>query len=65
MVIGRFPCRMHTKLFVMRKEHASEWNINPDCIGIMGFSAGGHLASTVASMLPKNFVLLFRFFFIR
>ena len=31
------------------KQHAKEWNINPDDIGIMGFSAGGHLASTVAT----------------
>ena len=31
------------------KEHAKEWNILPDSIGIMGSSAGGHLASTVAT----------------
>lgn len=31
------------------KEHATEWNINPNCIGIMGASAGGHLASTIAT----------------
>lgn len=29
--------------------HAEEWNINPQKIGIMGFSAGGNLASTVAT----------------
>jgi len=29
--------------------HAKEWNINPDKIGIMGFSAGGHVASTLAT----------------
>jgi len=28
------------------RERAAEWNINPDMIGIMGFSAGGHLASS-------------------
>ena len=28
---------------------AKEWNINPNKIGIMGFSAGGHLASTVGT----------------
>lgn len=27
------------------RKHATEWNINPDKIGISGFSAGGHLAS--------------------
>ena len=29
--------------------HAEEWNINPERIGIMGFSAGGHLASTLGT----------------
>lgn len=29
------------------RAHAAEWNINPDRIGIMGSSAGGHLASTL------------------
>ncbi len=28
------------------RENASEWGINPGKIGIMGFSAGGHLAAT-------------------
>ena len=31
------------------REHAGEWNINPRKIGIMGASAGGHLASTLAT----------------
>lgn len=31
------------------REHATEWNINPHKIGIMGASAGGHLASTLAT----------------
>ena len=31
------------------REHAVEWNINPKRIGIMGFSAGGHLASTAGT----------------
>ncbi|WP_199620695.1 alpha/beta hydrolase [Paenibacillus alkalitolerans] len=29
--------------------HAKEWNIDPDKIGILGFSAGGHLASTAST----------------
>jgi len=29
--------------------NAKEWGINPDKIGIMGFSAGGHLASTLST----------------
>lgn len=31
------------------KSNASKWKINPEDIGIMGFSAGGHLASTIAT----------------
>jgi acetyl esterase/lipase len=33
----------------MVRSHASEWHIAPDRIGIMGFSAGGHLASTAST----------------
>jgi acetyl esterase/lipase len=29
--------------------HAEKWNIDPGKIGIMGFSAGGHLASTLST----------------
>lgn len=31
------------------RHRAKLWNINPNRIGIMGFSAGGHLASTLAT----------------
>jgi len=31
------------------RKKASQWNINPDQIGVMGFSAGGHLASTLGT----------------
>jgi acetyl esterase/lipase len=31
------------------RSNAAKWNINPRSIGIMGFSAGGHLASTAAT----------------
>lgn len=31
------------------RSHAKEWNIDPSKVGIMGFSAGGHLASTAAT----------------
>lgn len=33
----------------LTRYHANEWNIKKDKIGIMGFSAGGHLASTVGT----------------
>lgn len=33
-------------MYLVRKQ-AAKWNVNPSKIGIMGFSAGGHLASTL------------------
>jgi len=31
------------------RRHAAEWNLDPRRIGVIGFSAGGHLASTLAT----------------
>jgi acetyl esterase/lipase len=33
----------------MVRYSASKWNIHPEKIGVMGFSAGGHLASTLGT----------------
>lgn len=33
----------------LARHHAAEWSIDPAQIGVMGFSAGGHLASTVST----------------
>ena len=33
----------------MVRSHAKEWGIDPGKIGIMGFSAGGHLAATLST----------------
>jgi acetyl esterase/lipase len=33
----------------MLRAHASEWRLDPSRIGIMGFSAGGHLAMTAST----------------
>ena len=35
------------------RENAAKWNINPNRIGIIGFSAGGHLASTAITHFDK------------
>jgi acetyl esterase/lipase len=36
------------------RENASKYKINPDRIGIIGFSAGGHLASTAGTHFKKS-----------
>lgn len=36
------------------RRHAREWHIDPHKVGVMGFSAGGHLASTVATHAKGN-----------
>lgn len=44
------------------RDSAKVWNINPYDVGIMGFSAGGHLASSVSTHAPyyarPNFSIL-------
>lgn len=35
------------------REHAAEWGIDMNKVGIMGFSAGGHLASTAGTHFTK------------
>lgn len=45
------------------RAHAQEWNIDPQKVGIMGSSAGGHLATTIATHSDQatapNFQILF------
>ena len=47
----------------MVRDSSEVWNINPYDVGIMGFSAGGHLASTVCTHAPMamrpDFSILF------
>jgi acetyl esterase/lipase len=38
------------------RKRAKEWNVNPEKVGIMGFSAGGHLASTAGTHLDKTWI---------
>src|ERR1700722_4320375 len=47
----RFPVQMLDVQRAIRPglDRAGEWKIDPHRIGVMGFSAGGHLASTAAT----------------
>jgi len=40
----------------MVRQRAVEWNINPNQVGIMGFSAGGHLAATAGTHFTHPFL---------
>lgn len=36
------------------REHATEWGVNPQRVGVMGASAGGHLAASLATLYSSN-----------
>lgn len=36
------------------RQHAKEWRLNSDRVGAIGFSAGGHLASTLGTHFEKS-----------
>lgn len=38
------------------RENATAWKIDPNRVGIMGFSAGGHLASTAGTHFRKAYI---------
>ena len=38
------------------RENAAKWDVNPSRIGVLGFSAGGHLASTTGTHFKKVFI---------
>lgn len=41
----------------MVREHAAEWGIDPNKVGVLGFSAGGHLAAALSTHYEKRFYL--------
>lgn len=47
----------------MVRDSAKVWHINPKKVGIMGSSAGGHLASTIATHSDKSVVPNFQILF--
>ncbi len=38
------------------RDHAKEYDINPNKVGVIGFSAGGHLASTLGTKFQTNYI---------
>jgi len=50
------PLQDAQQAVLMVRQHAAEWGIKADKIGIIGFSAGGHLASTEGTHFTKVLV---------
>jgi acetyl esterase/lipase len=50
------PIQDLQKAIDMVRCRAEEWKISPDKVGIMGFSAGGHLASTGGTHFDKQYI---------
>jgi len=46
---ARRPLQDSQRAFRLIRKHAEEWRIDPERIGIIGFSAGGHLALASAT----------------
>ena len=49
------PLQDAQRAISMVRSRAKEWNINPNKIGILGFSAGGHLASSAGTHFQKRY----------
>ena len=50
------PVELHDAQRAIRtvRSHASEWNVDPKRVGILGFSAGGHLAATASTQFDAG-----------
>ena len=63
MGVTDVPISDATEAMRLIRENAGKWGINPNMVGVLGSSAGGHLASTIATHNPEatrpNFQILF------
>jgi acetyl esterase/lipase len=50
------PLQDAQRAILILRSKAVEWGINKNRIGIMGFSAGGHLAATAGTHFEKNYI---------
>jgi acetyl esterase/lipase len=48
------PLRDVSRAMCMIREHAADWNVNPELIAVCGFSAGGHLAASLGVHWDKQ-----------
>lgn len=63
MGVTEVPLSDATEAMHLIRENAKQWGINPQKVGILGSSAGGHIASTIATHNDEatrpNFQILF------
>lgn len=50
------PLQDAEQSILLVRRHAAEWKINTAKIGVIGFSAGGHLASTLGTHFSKSYI---------
>lgn len=50
------PIEDAEQAMILVRQHAKEWHLDPDRVGIIGFSAGGHLASTLGTHFTTDYV---------
>ena len=56
------PCKSKVALLDAQRAlyilntNTKQWNINTSKIGVMGFSAGGHLSATISNRFDFNFL---------
>jgi acetyl esterase/lipase len=50
------PIQDAQQAIMLVRQRAKEWNIDTAKLGIMGFSAGGHLASTAGTHFTKSYI---------
>lgn len=50
------PIQDAQQAMIIVRLRAKEWNLDPNRVGIIGFSAGGHLASTLGTHFTKSYV---------
>ncbi len=48
------PIEDAQEMIKLTRKNAEKWNIDPNQVGIMGFSAGGHLAAAVSNIYTKE-----------
>lgn len=51
---GLAPIQDAQRALGLTRSHAKEWGIRPDRIGVMGFSAGGHLSARLSNQFNER-----------